>query len=805
MTILILLTVHLSVLGAIDPTTSGLGNTLNRNILGHTIEAAQNNPALLGVNRTPKAGLVFPLSNFSIGEWSDKLALSPFNRYWVEDSKEASALFTKILKKSFRLDGLSPQEVSERLEKKFKGGVSIYNGFSTTLLSFAKNRFGFDVTTHLNQELTIPEGPLMAIFGLDKGLKKGETLDLSDFKHKLIWATDFSFLIGLPVNIPALHEFFKLEYGAGGVAVKYVMGHSAFIAETKTGSIYANDKTNKIEADGSVTIKTAGTGISGWWDYKNPFNNGIPVCGHGIGIDIGGILYDEKAKFTINVQNLGVIFWMKDVREANYELKDKFNLYDLIDEIDEADDNNQEHLTYIADKYVNEPLKKANAFSTMLPLSLNFGYSYKWDFSKTYPHMGRLSNYLDVSANYEQQLDNGPGRSYVPRISIGAENGTLKGHLPFRIGYVFGGPEKIASAVGFGINGKHGVFNISYKAIGTPVWIPKRGMELAAGYQINWGNTSDIDKDGIEDNVDKCPSDPEDRDGFQDEDGCPDSDNDNDGLSDTLDKCPNIAEDKDSYEDEDGCPDSDNDNDGVIDSLDKCPNIAEDKDNFKDDDGCPELDNDEDGVSDSVDRCPVLKEDIDQFEDGDGCPDFDNDKDGVADSIDGCRDIPEVFNGYRDDDGCPDTLVKPTESETKVLNTKLRSINFKTGSAELLPVSFAGLDYIAKFLEQYPHLRYEIQGHTDNQGSDDFNLILSAVRAGTVQKYLISKGVDESKLIAIGYGETVPIANNNDAGGRAINRRVEFKIIETTDEYSTLKTKEAIFSEKVRSAKIKGY
>jgi len=82
----------------------------------------------------------------------------------------------------------------------------------------------------------------------------------------------------------------------------------------------------------------------------------------------------------------------------------------------------------------------------------------------------------------------------------------------------------------------------------------------------------DNDGDGITDKLDKCPNDPEDRDGFEDADGCPDYDNDKDGIPDSIDKCPNEPEDRDGFQDEDGCPDPDNDNDGIPDVVDKCPN-----------------------------------------------------------------------------------------------------------------------------------------------------------------------------------------------------------------------------------------
>ncbi|HEY4395928.1 MAG TPA: thrombospondin type 3 repeat-containing protein, partial [Polyangia bacterium] len=98
----------------------------------------------------------------------------------------------------------------------------------------------------------------------------------------------------------------------------------------------------------------------------------------------------------------------------------------------------------------------------------------------------------------------------------------------------------------------------------------------------------DRDHDGIKDNVDKCPDEPEDKDGFEDADGCPDPDNDTDGIPDNFDNCPNEAEDADGFQDEDGCPDPDNDKDGIPDASDKCPMQPETLNGIKDDDGCPD-------------------------------------------------------------------------------------------------------------------------------------------------------------------------------------------------------------------------
>ena len=165
---------------------------------------------------------------------------------------------------------------------------------------------------------------------------------------------------------------------------------------------------------------------------------------------------------------------------------------------------------------------------------------------------------------------------------------------------------------------------------------------------------TDSDGDGVLDADDGCPSEREDRDGWQDEDGCPEVDNDGDELLDAEDRCPDEAEDIDEHEDEDGCPDTDNDGDGVVDGYDSCPNVPEDQDGDRDEDGCPDNDRDQDGVPDDVDQCPDEEEDTDGYGDEDGCPEEDFDEDGIPDTADECPDEAETPNRFEDEDGCPD-------------------------------------------------------------------------------------------------------------------------------------------------------
>jgi outer membrane protein OmpA-like peptidoglycan-associated protein len=288
----------------------------------------------------------------------------------------------------------------------------------------------------------------------------------------------------------------------------------------------------------------------------------------------------------------------------------------------------------------------------------------------------------------------------------------------------------------------------------------------------------DNDSDGLLDVQDDCPDDPEDIDGFEDADGCPDKDNDRDRVLDVNDECPDDPEDRDRFEDDDGCPEDDNDGDGFVDLKDKCPNHPEDLDGIADNDGCPEdeLDDDGDGVVNNFDPCPTDPEDVDLFQDDDGCPEPDNDNDTILDPSDLCPNEPEVFNDNEDEDGCPDETLAVLEKDRIVI---LERVLFYVDEARLMSESFAVLDSVVSIMRSNPDLlRLRVEGHSDADGSDLYNLRLSERRAIAVRDYLVSHGVDASRLVAVGYGEALPLASNKTVEGREQNRRVEFIVLE---------------------------
>jgi OOP family OmpA-OmpF porin len=247
-------------------------------------------------------------------------------------------------------------------------------------------------------------------------------------------------------------------------------------------------------------------------------------------------------------------------------------------------------------------------------------------------------------------------------------------------------------------------------------------------------------------------------------------DKDGDGILDSVDKCPSDPEDVDGFEDEDGCPELDNDSDGIPDAKDRCPLEPEDKDGFADDDGCPDPDNDTDGISDAKDKCPVEPEDKDGFEDEDGCPDPDNDKDTVTDLVDKCPNDP----GPPDNNGCPKKYEHIVVTQDKI---ELRQkIFFETNKAVIMPRSFPLLDEIGSVLRSRPTMTVRIEGHTDSRGAKAHNMTLSQSRADSVRQHLVGIGVGASRMEARGYGPDQPIETNKTAAGREKNRRVEFFI-----------------------------
>lgn len=235
------------------------------------------------------------------------------------------------------------------------------------------------------------------------------------------------------------------------------------------------------------------------------------------------------------------------------------------------------------------------------------------------------------------------------------------------------------------------------------------------------------------------------------------ADTDGDGIADSADRCP--ATPAGAAVDASGCElVSDSDRDGVSDRLDKCPGTASGTTVRAD--GC-EADADGDGIADSRDRCPGTP--ANTAVDASGCAP-DSDGDGVVDAQDACAGTNK--GDAVDDRGCVVLAERVT----------LKGVNFANNSAKLADSSRTVLDNMADILRKHPRLRIEVAGHTDNTGAAAHNVLLSQQRAEAVRRYLISQGIDGSRMVAKGYGPTKPVTSNATAAERAENRRVELGI-----------------------------
>ncbi|MEB2322927.1 MAG: OmpA family protein [Sorangiineae bacterium] len=305
--------------------------------------------------------------------------------------------------------------------------------------------------------------------------------------------------------------------------------------------------------------------------------------------------------------------------------------------------------------------------------------------------------------------------------------------------------------------------------LGTPAF---RGVLMVAYTpKIEKVAPGDRDGDGILDKDDACP----DVAGVASDDpaknGCP-SDRDGDGILDKDDACPDVPGVKSDDPAKHGCPlPGDRDGDGILDKDDACPDVAVVENDDPAKNGCPP-DRDGDGILDKDDACPdvpgVKSDDPAKH----GCPP-DTDGDGIPDDKDACPAEAGPADPDPKKNGCP--TVHVTDKEIVILE----QVQFDTNQATIKPVSNELLDKVAAVFRDHLEIqKVEVQGHTDNRGNPAYNKGLSQRRAAAVVAALVKRGIVGSRLVAKGYGQERPIADNSTDAGRQQNRRVQFQIIE---------------------------
>jgi len=235
------------------------------------------------------------------------------------------------------------------------------------------------------------------------------------------------------------------------------------------------------------------------------------------------------------------------------------------------------------------------------------------------------------------------------------------------------------------------------------------------------------------------------------------------------------------YAPEQSAPPSDDDEDGIPDTADACvklPGVGS-RDPLLN--GCPEPPSDRDGdaIPDEYDACPSVAGEPTGVRITHGCPRMpDSDGDGVPDPMDACPN--EAGERPPSGNGCPKP--PPPAPKAELVEKQIvisQQVQFETGTAVLRPESDTVLGEVVRVLSEHREIDLvEIQGHTDETGTADFNRRLGKDRAESVVAWLVAHGVARERLVAKGYGSDRPISDNRTEEGRAKNRRVEFRVLE---------------------------
>jgi outer membrane protein OmpA-like peptidoglycan-associated protein len=538
----------------------------------------------------------------------------------------------------------------------------------------------------------------------------------------------------------------------------------------------------------------------------------------GFGLDMGAV-YEFRPDWEDYTYKMNGVDGLQDNRANKYLLKVGVSLMDMggvryrtattrgasvkvdINELDEKEQeliqNNPTNADSLRKAFGSAgQINEFDNFRAGLPTTLNLTVDYK-----IAPHLYANLTYIqNLRGRYTIGARQAGLLALTPRVEfhgfelafpISLQNNmtTFAFGTAIKLGPMFIGSDHILGALNAGkINGVDVYFGLS-----LPIRTPKKPkdkdldgisdkLDECKEVQGVWEfkGCPDSDKDGIQDKDDACPSEAglpafkgcpdKDSDGVQDkEDECPDiaglpafkgcPDKDSDGVQDKEDECPDVA----GLPEFKGCPDKDNDK--VQDKEDACPDVA----GLVEYQGCPDTDGDR--IQDKEDDCPE-QAGLPQFK---GCPD--TDADGIMDKEDNC---PTVV-GVRENKGCPeekkDAPPVLTEEEKDVLKEVFESLEFEYGKAVIAQKSQASLKELAEVLKKKKQYRLSIEGHTDNVGNAQANLKLSQDRAKAVKAFLEKEGVKTSQLMAEGFGDKKPIADNKTEEGRKKNRRVEFKIV----------------------------
>jgi hypothetical protein len=460
----------------------------NRGLSAAATSAFQTtNPAVLGLVKLPRNQLIVPIfPAVEAGYWSNRLALIPYRNINMSDSGKLADYVNTLLDNSFNTGGSDPAEASKKIMKGVGDGVSICAQSRMIPFSLTAKLGAGSVNSCLDAQINVPNALFAAIFGDEAGLVPGNNLDFKGFTAEAVSYSTISAAYGRKFWTDSPERFicrlsrgfFDFTESSWGVGLDYVMGHALLKEKALDGSISVSNRhgTDVVAIDGRLEAVTAGGGIHGRW--KTPqsmsMNNFFP--GSGIGFNSGIAFCGYHTSLSLSLNNVGFIRW-GHVKRAVYTLRDTSVRYSRLfsDSILEIKPGN------------GDSLNGAYPLYQSLPTVISLETNYTFHFDKKGKKHRAFSHYVTLSLRYDQHVAPWPTYSFIPNVSLDAENGALFGLVPVRCGFFIGGLGYNGSSLGFGVNTRYVKINLEYAAFGTPYFFPKRGCAISANMIGTWG------------------------------------------------------------------------------------------------------------------------------------------------------------------------------------------------------------------------------------------------------------------------------------------------------------------------------
>jgi outer membrane protein OmpA-like peptidoglycan-associated protein len=699
------------------------------------------NPANIADNRFKWDVNVFAINGF-VGTSQSGLRFKDITRSFNADS-----LKSKLLRGNDHLNSLSYVDVL--------GPSVMFSLTPKTSIAFTTRSRVFANGSDINGNL--------ASAVLDGGTNSTGvpfTFNNNMLVHTTGW-TDLGVSVGQVLSNKGSNHFFK-----AGITLKYIAGTADSYLSTNgfSGTVNGPGNAYLTATTGSLRLNTTAANFD---DYK--FKDFFKFNGHGYGGDIGFVYewrpaadysqyvtdrFDNKYKLKISASLLDVgriRFDRSSNQAANYTVNippaGSFALSQF------KDKSIKDYKTILDESPYFTGTSVGNSYRVDLPTTIHgeidymigkgFGVNAAGQFNTN--KTGTLNLYYYDAYSLTPRWENSMFSVELP-LSYN-ELTQFNAGVAFRAGPFFMGSGSVLSAL---------VHDSRQADLHVGVHF---------GMQYKKKIKPDGDKDGVYDDVDKCPAVP----GVARYKGCPIPDTDGDGINDEEDSCATVAGVLRYH----GCPIPDTDGDGVNNEEDSCKDVA----GLKKFNGCPDTDGD--NIMDKEDKCPTVAG-VAKYN---GCPVPDTDKDGIPDDEDLCPNEP----GPASSKGCP------VEKVVVQITADFKNILFDYGKATIRHESDTILSRAAKIMnEQISNSNFYIDGYTDSKGSVAFNKKLSKARAQAVANALIANGVDRSRVVVRGFGKDNPVCDNKTEEGRQCNRRVEVVIrnVNQKEEQRSIKVKQ---------------